>query len=150
MRVSWIDLTVVHDHRGSLAAGQRPDEIPFAPIRFFVVSDSSAGTIRGGHAHRECHQLLVCPSGAVEVRYEDLDGLGEVQLTSPDAALYIPPLVWAEQRYVTVGATLVVLASHAYDAADYVDDPSEALRLRRAARSYDVPTDRGNEPSRTA
>lgn len=132
-----LDFTVAADSRGLLTAGQYPDHLPFAPSRVFVVTESPAGTERGGHAHRKCHQALIATAGSVRVEFDDDEGTSEVTLDDPTQALLIPALVWAKQTYIDDGASLVVLASHAYDADDYVDDREESARLRAAAALSD-------------
>ena len=46
----------------------------------------------------------------------------EVALDRPDLGLYIPPLTWGIQYRYSRDALLLVFASHAYDAADYIRD----------------------------
>lgn len=133
MKASLIDLASIADERGLLTAAQAPDQLPFAPIRVFTVSRGPVGVVRGGHAHRLCHQLLIALTGDVLVEWEDSSGIGEVVLDSPSRALYLPPLVWAKQRYLSTDSSLLVLASHAYDQADYIDDPVLAKSLRSSA-----------------
>ena len=123
------------DARGSLTAGQFPGNLPFAPSRVFIVTESPEGTERGGHAHRSCHQVLIATAGSVCVELDDSEGTRVVTLSSPEQGLFIPPLVWAKQTYVDNGASLVVLASHPYDVDDYIDDRQESARLRTAARA---------------
>lgn len=130
--VKLIDLGVAADDRGLLTAIQYPDSLPFLPVRTFIVTESPAGTERGGHAHRMCHQVLVATAGNVEVEYDDETGTRSVILDDAKTGLYIPPLAWAKQTYLTEGASLVVLASHVYDVDDYIDDRTEAARLRDA------------------
>lgn len=129
--VSNVALVTASDVRGLLSAAQCPDQLPFEPARVFVVTESPAGTVRGGHAHLECHQVLIATAGTVLVEYDDGNGTGEVTLCDARVGLHIPPLVWAKQTYVTDGASLLVLASHKYDQSDYVDDRAEAERLRQ-------------------
>ena len=131
-KVRRIDLVTTADARGLLAAAQHPGELPFVPVRVFIVTQSPTGTERGGHAHRSCHQVLIATAGTVVVEYDDVDGTGTVTLSDATRGLHIPPLVWAKQTYVTDGASLVVLASHAYNAEDYVDDRNAARQLRDA------------------
>lgn len=132
--VDRLALTAVRDDRGLLVAGQYPDDLPFAPVRVFVVSDSRAGQVRGGHAHRTCHQLIMVVRGEVEVEWDDDQGTHIRVLDSPSDALYVPPLVWAKQTYARTDSVLLVLASHLYDVEDYVDDRDEAAALRAGAR----------------
>ena len=129
-KVLSIELVAVADSRGLLTAAQYPGELPFAPVRVFTVTNSPGGTDRGGHAHQICHQVLIVTAGTVVVEYDDEDGTGSVTLSDASQCLYIPPLVWAKQSYVTEGASLIVLASHTYDADDYVDDREIARGLR--------------------
>lgn len=131
--VCRIDLKAIADARGRLAAAQYPEQLPFVPVRVFIVTQSPSGTERGGHAHRACHQVLVATAGTVIVEYDDDAGTGSVALSDASAGLYIPPLVWAKQTYATEGASLVVLASHAYNADDYIDDRETARSLREAS-----------------
>lgn len=132
--VQRVALTAVADVRGHLAAGQYPESLPFPPVRVFIVTKSPAGTERGGHAHRLCHQVLIATAGVVQVEYDDDEGTHLVTLHDAHEGLHIPPLAWAKQTYVTDGSSLVVLASHPYDAEDYIDDREEAERLRRSAK----------------
>ena len=133
VKVCRIDLTAVVDARGLLTAAQYPAQLPFLPVRVFIVTDSPSGTERGGHAHRACHQVLIATAGTVVVEYDDETGTGSVTLSDSTAGLHIPPLVWAKQAYATDGASLVVLASDAYDANDYIDDREIARSLRAAS-----------------
>lgn len=111
------------DLRGSLTAGELPqDGIPFVPSRWFLVYDVPNQEVRGEHAHRICHQFLVCVSGSMTVAVDDGQNRAEISLDSPVLGLYIPPLVWGSQFRYSADAVLLVLASHPYDAADYIRD----------------------------
>lgn len=124
-------LTQVKDDRGSLVAGEVPTQVPFTPVRFFLVSGVPAGTSRGGHAHRRCHQYLVAAAGTVEVTWEDGRGGETVTLDDPGRGLHLPPLTWAAERYVSPDAVLMVLASELYDRSEYIEDHAEFVRLSR-------------------
>jgi hypothetical protein len=132
-RVKKSHLTATSDARGLLVAGQFPDDIPFQPRRMFIVSRTPVDSVRGGHAHRTCHQYLVSVHGMVEVEWDDDDGTQIVILDDPTKGLYVPPLAWARQTYRSPDSVLVVLASHPYDVDDYVDDREEAAILRQAS-----------------
>jgi UDP-2-acetamido-3-amino-2,3-dideoxy-glucuronate N-acetyltransferase len=64
------------------------------------------------------------------VEFDDDEGTQQVQLIDATQALHVPPLVWAKQKYVTNGASLVVLASHPYESGDYIDDRDHSRLLR--------------------
>jgi len=114
--------------RGSLTAGETPDDaVPFNPRRWFLVYDVPGREVRGAHAHRECEQFLICVHGSVRVAVDDGENRAEVTLSDPTEGIYVPPLVWASQFRYSPDAVLLVLASHPYDAADYIRDYGEFL-----------------------
>lgn len=126
------------DLRGSLTAGELPSEgVPFAPRRWFLVYDVPGREVRGEHAHRQCHQFLVCVSGRVNVAVDDGEKRGEVVLDDPTLGIYVPPMVWASQFGYEEGAVLLVLASHPYESDDYIRSYDEFLAAaeRRPSRS---------------
>ena len=131
MRLELIDLHERRDTRGSLIFGERPADVPFEPLRFFVVGDVPIGEVRGRHAHLECDQLLICIVGAVEVTLDDGNDRQRVVLNSAAKALRIPPGVWGEQCYLTEGARLLVLASQKYDPDDYISDYDAFILSKR-------------------
>jgi len=120
-------LPLAQDIRGSLTAGEVPRDVPFTPQRYFLVHAVPSGETRGAHAHRVCHQYLVCVAGACSVVVDDGRARAEVRLDSPYVGLYAPNMVWAIQYKYTRDAVLLVLASHAYDSADYIRDYDEYL-----------------------
>lgn len=103
-------------------------DLPFVPNRVFVINDVPPLQKRGFHAHRECHQLLICVSGSLRVSVNDGSTAHDFYLDSPSHALYLPPMTWGEQSEYSKGAILLVLASHPYDAQDYISD-FEMFRL---------------------
>jgi UDP-2-acetamido-3-amino-2,3-dideoxy-glucuronate N-acetyltransferase len=126
-------LTRAIDMRGSLAAAEFGRELPFAPQRCFLVYAVPSAEVRGEHAHRRCAQFLVCVHGQVTAMVDDGRRRAEYRLDRPDAGLYIPPMVWGTQYRYSADAVLLVLASHAYDAGDYIRDYAEFLALAGAA-----------------
>jgi len=119
------------DLRGALSAGEYPGQLPFEPKRYFLVYDVPGTDVRGEHAHRACHQFLVCARGAVSVVVDDGARMQEIRLDRPSLGIYVPPLVWAVQYKYTPDALLLVLASAPYDPADYIRDYDEFLSIVR-------------------
>lgn len=120
---------LIPDMRGSLTVGEFGQHIPFLPKRYFMVFDVPSKETRGEHAHRICHQFLICLRGSCAVLADDGVNRTEVLLDSPNKGLYLPPMVWGVQYKYTQDALLLVFASHNYDAADYVRDYSEFIQL---------------------
>jgi acetyltransferase-like isoleucine patch superfamily enzyme/dTDP-4-dehydrorhamnose 3,5-epimerase-like enzyme len=125
------DLTEVADLRGNLAAGEIGKFLPFEVKRFFIVHGVSSRQIRGQHAHRTCHQFLVCVRGSCRVIADDGKHRQEFLLDSPARGVYLPPKVWGVQYDYSADAALLVFASHSYDPRDYVRDYDLFLQLVR-------------------
>ena len=128
--VAFDSLPIIRDLRGNLLARELGSGLPFQPSRMFVIFDVPSKEVRGEHAHRECHQLLVCLKGAVSCLADNGSERAEYLLDSPEKSLHIPPMVWGTQYKYTADAVLMVLASHPYDPDDYIRDYDTFLELR--------------------
>jgi len=125
-----IALPKVVDMRGSLSVGEVGAQLPFTPQRFFLVYDVPSREVRGEHAHKACHQFLVCVKGSLSVVVDDGEHRDEVLLDSPQQGLHIPPMVWGIQYRFSADAVLQVLASDPYDAHDYIRSYDDYLAAR--------------------
>jgi acetyltransferase-like isoleucine patch superfamily enzyme/dTDP-4-dehydrorhamnose 3,5-epimerase-like enzyme len=125
------ELAEVADLRGNLVAGEVGKFLPFEVKRFFVVHGVSSRQIRGQHAHRKCHQFLVCVRGSCRVIADDGRHRQEFLLDSAARGVYLPPKVWGVQYDYSADAALLVFASHAYEPGDYIRDYEAFLRLVR-------------------
>ncbi len=126
---------------GVLAVTEFDTELPFTPTRMFWISAVDAGAIRGNHAHRKCHQLVIAMAGSFQVHtsrgddwIEDFE-LNDASQGTPSAALYLPPLTWLTISDIKPGSVILVLCSHAYDISDYVDDREEWIRLLEESKT---------------
>ncbi len=132
--VQFVALTKVTDLRGDLLAIELAKQVPFPVARVFTVMNVPSGHIRGEHAHRVCHQLLVCLQGSVSVAADNGAERREWVLDRPEAALHIRPYTWAAQFRYTADAVLAVFASNPYDESDYIRDYEEFLSAVKARR----------------
>lgn len=114
-----LPVTRASDLRGDLSALEF-DNMPFEPKRLFIISGVPSRDIRGQHAHKECQQLLICLSGSVECLVDDGRSRETYLLDSPELALHMPAQSWGSQYNYSPDAVLAVLASHSYDAEDYI------------------------------
>lgn len=119
----------VLDIRGNLTVGEFDRSIPFQPKRYFIVYDVPSMETRGEHAHRACHQFLICVRGSCAVVADDGNHRQEFLLDRPDLGVHLPPMVWGIQYKYSADAVLLVYASHYYDAADYVRNYAEFRQL---------------------
>ena len=122
--VKEITLESHGDERGKLIPLEASGvEVPFEVKRVYYIFDTTPGTVRGKHAHRQLKQLLVCVSGACTIVCEMPDGTrSEHRLDWPTKGLIIEGVVWREMKDFSKDAVLMVLASEHYDPADYIRD----------------------------
>lgn len=130
--VSLVTLPRMVDIRGSLTVGEFQRAVPFEARRYFMVFDVPSVETRGEHAHRQCHQFLICVRGKVSVVADDGVHREEFLLDRPNLGLHLPPMVWGIQYKYSPDAVLLVFASHYYDGGDYIRDYSEFLQLAGA------------------
>lgn len=123
---------IIRDLRGNLSANELAETLPFPVRRYFLVFDVPSKEVRGEHAHRECQQFLVCVKGACHVVLDDTERVEEYVLDRPDTGLLLPPMVWGVQYKFSQDAVLLVLASHPYDAADYIREYGQFVALKKA------------------
>lgn len=117
------------DIRGALSVGEFSKDLPFVPVRYFIVYDVPSIETRGEHAHRRCHQFLICVSGSVRVLADDGKNRAEVILDSPNVGIHLPPMIWGTQYQYSDGAVLLVFASENYDSDEYIREYSEFAAL---------------------
>lgn len=132
--VSLVSLPCVTDIRGSLTVGEFQRSIPFAVMRYFMVFDVPSVETRGEHAHRECHQFLICVRGKVSVVADDGDNREEFLLDRPETGLHLPPMTWGTQYKYSPDALLLVFASHYYSSSDYIREYDEFVTLARTSK----------------
>lgn len=127
-----IPVGAIVDHRGRIAVYE---PLPFDVQRVYILFDVPTAEVRGSHAHRVLHQMLVVTSGSLDVQLTDGLKEWEFRLSAPTSALYIPPGLWRTLSGFSSACTCVVLASEVYTESDYIRNYSEFIEWReRSAR----------------
>lgn len=126
-----IELPRVQDSRGNLTFIESDRHIPFSIERAYYLYDVPGGAVRGGHAHKALHQLMVAMAGSFDVTLDDGSEKRRFHLNRSYMGLYIPPLIWRELDNFSSGSVCMVLASERYDEADYLRDYDDFLRFRK-------------------
>ena len=129
-----LELPKIADPRGNLTFIEGGTHVGFAIKRVFYLYDAPAGAERGGHALKNCHQLLIASSGSFRITVTDGEQRREVGLSRPYQGLLIPPMIWREIDDFSSGAVCLVLASKNYDAADYFRKYPEYLAAMARTR----------------
>lgn len=119
----------VADMRGNLTVGEFEKSVPFSVRRYFMVFDVPSMETRGEHAHKQCHQFLICVAGRCALLADDGVNRQEFLLDQPDMGIHLPPMVWGVQYKYSPDAVLLVFASDYYDSDDYIRNYSEFLEM---------------------
>ena len=128
--VKLLNLRTFIEPDGNLVPIESKHDIPFDIKRIFYVYGVNDQNDRGKHAHYKTKQVLICLSGEVEVICDDGVHRKKYKLTKPHQAIYIPEMIWDEQRYMSEDAVLLVLSNTYYDSKDYIEDYDEFLMMR--------------------
>ncbi len=134
-----LDFPKITDARGNLTVIEAERHVPFAVKRVFYLYDVPPGETRGGHAHRQLEQVMVCVAGACRVELDDGERKRCVRLDSPLRGLYVPPMVWEVETNFEPGSICLVLASDVYSEPDYYRDYAEYVRDVTDARRRQLP-----------
>ncbi|MBR1889832.1 MAG: FdtA/QdtA family cupin domain-containing protein [Alloprevotella sp.] len=128
MQADWklISLQEHIDSRGHLSVVENNQHlIPFDIQRVFWIYGIPQNSVRGGHAHKTCGELLIALRGTVLVELSDGKKRESFTLSHPNKGLYIPPNVWCDISFPTEDAICLCLASEPYDAAGYIHNYAE-------------------------
>jgi hypothetical protein len=117
-----IGLPKINDTRGNLSFIEGGDQIPFDIQRVYYLYDVPSDAERGGHAHKELHQLIIAMSGSFDILLDDGREKKRLHLNRPHVGLYVCPMIWRELGNFSSGSVCMVLASNKYDEEDYYRD----------------------------
>ncbi|OYU44111.1 MAG: hypothetical protein CFE44_14715 [Burkholderiales bacterium PBB4] len=120
-RFALLSLPTFMDPRGNLTVME--GVLPFAVVRTYWIYGAD-GEIRGGHRHRQTRQGLVAMCGEVVIHMDDGISQEDIVLNQPSLCLLVEPKDWHTMRFGS-GSVLLVMSSHSYDRAEYIDTPYE-------------------------
>ncbi len=126
-----IPIPKVIDMRGALSFAEFGSHLPFEPKRFFVVYDVPSREVRGEHAHKELHEVLICLKGSCSVMVDDGQHRDEVVLDTPTVGLHVPPRLWRVHYKYSPDALMLSLCSDLYDSTDYIRDYDQFIEFVR-------------------
>lgn len=132
------------DVRGTLVVAPSLQEpaLPFMAKRVFWITHIPTGAERGGHAHRTCHEALVAVQGSCcitllspSIKHNQEEVVSnaspegttmafeqrDYELSSPDVALHIPPMVWCRLHSFSPDCALLCFASEVYNESGYIN-----------------------------
>lgn len=116
------------DDRGQLVAIEGLKDIPFDIKRVFYIFGTQPDLPRGQHSHYKVQQYLIAVNGSCKVTLDDGKQKVTYELNQPNIGLFQDALVWGSMHDFSPDCVLLVLASEAYDDADYIREYDEFLR----------------------
>jgi hypothetical protein len=129
-----IDLPKIADPRGNLTFIEGGRHVPFDIKRVYYLYDVPGGAERGGHAHKNLHQLVIALSGSFDVVLDDGTQKKRFHLNRSYYGIYVCPMIWRELDNFSSASVCMVLASNLYDEADYYRDYQEYVRAQNLRR----------------
>jgi hypothetical protein len=125
-----ISLPKISTTGGNITAINEQLEVPFGLSRVYYLYDVPGGESRGGHAHKDLHQMIVAACGSFSVVLDDGKQKVTHRLNRSYYGLLIVPGIWRELEDFSSGSICLVLASHSYDENDYLRDYNKFLKYR--------------------
>ncbi len=122
-----IDLPKIIDPRGNLTVAEQMINVPFDIKRVYWVYDIPAGENRGGHAHKQCRELIIAASGSFTVTVDDGRGKRTFLMNHPYQGLLVETDVWRTLDDFSSGAVCLVIASELFEEEDYIRDYDDYL-----------------------
>ena len=124
------ELPKIHNRGGNITPIDSGLNLPFQIARTYYLYDIPGGETRGGHAHKNLHQLIIAASGSFDILLDDGVNKKTVNLNRPYYGLHIVPGIWRELSNFSSGSICLVLASEKYDENDYFRDYNNFLKTK--------------------
>ena len=125
-----LQLPKIHDPRGNLTFIEGQNHISFKIKRSYWIYDVPGGEIRGGHAYKKLHELIVAVSGSFDVVLDDGLEKRNFALNRSYYGLYVPNLIWRSLENFSTNSLCLILASEVYNEAEYIRDYNDFLKGR--------------------
>ena len=129
--VRIIELPKFLDARGNLSFAENWQHIPFEIKRTYWIYDVPGGEDRGGHAFRANQEVVIALSGAFDVVVNDGSTRKTFSLNRSYYGLYVPAGLWRTMENFSTNSFALEFGSEHYDAADYVREYDEFLKLKQ-------------------
>ena len=128
--VQLIELPKIKDPRGNLSFFENSNQIPFDIKRTYWIYDVPGGEVRGGHAFKKSHELIVALSGSFNVVLND--GKNEViyNLNRSFNGLYVPSLIWRSLDNFSTNSLALIVSNIKYNSQDYIRNFKEFKILK--------------------
>lgn len=130
MTCKIIEFPKIHDPRGNLSFFEFPNQLPFEIARTYWIYDVPGGEIRGSHAFREQHEVVIAISGSFDVILHDGEKEIKFSLNRSYYGLYIPKMYWRRLENFSTNALALIVSNKGYDENDYLRSFEEFKKLK--------------------
>ena len=118
--VQLITLPKIKDLRGNLSFFENNNQIPFDIKRTYWIYDVPGGEVRGGHAFKKSHELIVALSGSFNVVLNDGNNEVTYNLNRSYNGLYVPNLIWRSLDNFSTNSLALIVSNIEYSTEDYI------------------------------
>ena len=123
--VELIELPKILDKRGNLSFFENSNQIPFDIKRTYWIYDVPGGELRGSHAFKKSHELIIALSGSFDIVLHDGNKEKKYSLNRSYYGLYLPNLLWRRLENFSTNSLALIVSSISYDSHDYIRDFEE-------------------------
>jgi oxalate decarboxylase/phosphoglucose isomerase-like protein (cupin superfamily) len=129
-KVKLVDLPKILDPRGNLSFFENNNQIPFDIKRTYWVYDVPGGEIRGSHAFKESHELIIALSGSFDLILNDGKKEFKYNLRRSYNGVYVPNLIWRRLENFSTNSLALIVSIIEYNEQDYIRDFDEFKKIK--------------------
>ena len=122
------------DARGNLSFIEENNHVPFKIERTYWIYDVPGGELRGSHAFKNQHEIIIALSGSFDAVIHDGKEEKRYSLSRSYYGLYLPPMHYRTLDNFSTNSLALVVSSTAYDEDDYIWDLDEFCKLKNGGR----------------
>lgn len=94
--------------------------LPFQMRRTYFITGLGSSAERGGHAHREANQVIVCAQGSFTILLDDGMRTQEILLSDPTLGIILRAGLWSTLKNFSDDCVIIVYADRKNDETDYI------------------------------
>ena len=128
-KATIITLPIIEDFRGNLSFFEENNHIPFKIERVYWIYDVPGGQVRGGHAFKDQHELIIALSGSFDVVVDDGNEKKTFSLNRSYYGLYVPSKLWREMENFSTNSLAMIVSSTSFSENDYIRDYDDYLKF---------------------
>ena len=118
------------DERGNLSVLESEKQVPFRFRRCYWIYDVPGGELRGSHAFKKQHEVIVALSGSFDAVIHDGKEEKRYSLSRSYYGLYLPPMHYRTLDNFSTNSLALVISSTPYEEDDYIWECDEFCRIK--------------------